>query len=321
MLGGVVLLWFIEVALAVAWVAWDIRQTPEAAVLKWGFVVVTAFSGLFGALLYALACREPLPGTHQAYMSPRWRQVVGSTMHCVAGDGIGILVTAAALAPLHLPTIVNLAAEYAVGFGFGWTIFQALFMRGMLGGSYGLSLRHTFLPELLSMNGVMAAMAAVSAPWQGALAAAASPAGLDFWFVMSVALCAGFLVAYPINWWLVASGLKHGMTTIMPNGKAPALAAGLALAGLLWPRTPTRATTWESTAPWPGRPSRGASSSVAPPPLCPPATIIRSPAAGQSWRRWSWRASPSWPQVWWRRGWRATFSEPDARSRLGPVAT
>ncbi len=231
MLGGVVLLWFIEVALAVAWVAWDIRQTPEAAVLKWGFVVVTGFSGLFGALLYALACREPLPGTHQAYVAPRWRQVVGSTMHCVAGDGIGILVTAAALAPLHLPTIVDLGAEYAVGFGFGWTIFQALFMRGMLGGSYSLALRRTFLPELLSMNGVMAAMAAVSTPWQGTLAAAASPASLDFWFVMSLALCAGFLVAYPINWWLVASGLKHGMTTTMPDGRGAPLAAGLALAG------------------------------------------------------------------------------------------
>ncbi|MDQ6613692.1 MAG: hypothetical protein M3083_02755 [Actinomycetota bacterium] len=53
-LGGVILLWFIEVVLAVLFVAWDIRRTPEAVVMKWGFVVFTAYSGLFGALLYVL---------------------------------------------------------------------------------------------------------------------------------------------------------------------------------------------------------------------------------------------------------------------------
>jgi hypothetical protein len=198
--------------------------------MKWGFVVFTAYSGLFGALLYVLSCREPLPGTHEAYVAARWRQVVGSTMHCVAGDGLGILVAAAALAPLHLAPAIDLVVEYLVGFAFGWTIFQALFMRDMAG-SYGRSLRNTFLPEMLSMNGVMAAMAAVSVPWKGAVPAATSPLNPEFWFVMSIALCAGFLVAYPINWWLVAKGMKHGMKTVRPDGTAAPLTAGLALAG------------------------------------------------------------------------------------------
>ena len=230
MLAGVMLLWFIQVVLAVAFVAWDIRRTPEAAVMKWGFVVFTAYSGLFGALLYVVACREPLPGTHEAYVSARWRQVVGSTMHCVAGDGLGILVAAAALAPLHLPPAMDLVVEYLVGFAFGWTIFQALFMRDMAG-SYRQSLRNTFRPEMISMNGVMAALAAVSVPWKTAVPAATSPSNPEFWFVMSIALCAGFVVAYPINWWLVANGLKHGMKTVTPEGTAPPLTAGLALAG------------------------------------------------------------------------------------------
>jgi len=213
MLAGVVLLWFIQVVLAVTFVAFDIRRTPAATVMKWGFVLFTAYTGLFGALLYVVSCREPLPDTHAQYVKARRRQVVGSTMHCVAGDGLGILVAAAALAPLHLPPAVDLAVEYVVGFGFGWTIFQALFMRDMAG-SYRRSLRSTFLPELVSMNGVMAAMAAVSVPWKGAVPDATRPLSLDFWFVMSIALGAGFLAAYPINWWLVARGLKHGMKTV-----------------------------------------------------------------------------------------------------------
>lgn len=48
---------------------------------------------------------------------------------------------------------------------------------------------------------------------------------------MSIALTTGFLVAYPINWWLVDRGLKHGMMTVRPEGQPVPLAAGLALAG------------------------------------------------------------------------------------------
>jgi Domain of unknown function (DUF4396) len=38
----------------------------------------------------------------------------------------------------------------------------------------------------------------------------------DFWFVMSMGLLVGFVVSYPINWWLGANHLKHGMTTVRP---------------------------------------------------------------------------------------------------------
>ena len=36
------------------------------------------------------------------------------------------------------------------------------------------------------------------------------------WFVMSMGLLLGFVVPYPINWWLVANHLEHGMMTIRP---------------------------------------------------------------------------------------------------------
>ena len=52
MLDGVVLLWFVLTAMAVLFVAIDIRTTPESPVLKWGFVLVTAYTGVFGAFLY-----------------------------------------------------------------------------------------------------------------------------------------------------------------------------------------------------------------------------------------------------------------------------
>ena len=204
MLDGVMLLWFLLTAAAVLFVAIDIRSTPESPVLKWGFILLTAYSGPFGAFLYILGCREPLPGLHEQYVAARWRQVLGSTMHCVAGDGIGILAGATIASVLTLPHLADIALEYVLGFGFGWTIFQALFMRDMAGGSYSRSLTSTFIPEFLSMNFLMAGMVPVAAIGRMLIGHRLSPLTPEFWFVMSMALCVGFVAAYPMNWWLVA---------------------------------------------------------------------------------------------------------------------
>ena len=32
-----------------------------------------------------------------------------------------------------------------------------------------------------------------------------------FWFMMQIAMLVGFTTSYPVNWWLVRSGLKEKM--------------------------------------------------------------------------------------------------------------
>lgn len=222
LIDGVMLLWFILTALAVLFVAVDIRATPEHPVMKWAFVLFTAYSGPFGAFLYVLGCREPLPGTHAQYVAARWRQALGSTMHCVAGDGIGILVGAVIGALVAMPRASDMALEYVLGFAFGWSIFQALFM-GEMFGSYFRALKGTFTSELLSMNCLMGGMFPVAALAFAGDEAAHNPAEPLFWFRMSLALMAGALLAYPMNWWLVAHHLKHGMMTVRPPGETRAM--------------------------------------------------------------------------------------------------
>jgi len=214
MLAGAMLLWFVLTVPSIAFVAIDIRRTPESAVLKWGFVILTVFTGPIGAFFYVLGCREPLPGLHEAYVSATWRQVLGSTMHCAAGDGLGIIAGAAIASFLAVGEVSGLILEYALGFGFGWGYFQAYAMRDMAGGSYLRSMRMTFIPELLSMNVLMAGMQLVAKPWMQQIPSGNDPLGASFWFVMSMALLAGFLCAYPMNWWLVTRNLKHGMITV-----------------------------------------------------------------------------------------------------------
>ena len=55
----------------------------------------------------------------------RWRQALGSTMHCVAGDRVGILAGAVMAGILGLAGPAEVVVEYVLGFGFGWMIFQA----------------------------------------------------------------------------------------------------------------------------------------------------------------------------------------------------
>jgi hypothetical protein len=221
MLDGVMLLWFLLAAASLLFVAIDIRSTPESPVMKWGFVLLTAYTGVIGAFLYVLGCREPLPGLHERYVEARWRQVLGSTMHCVAGDGVGILAGAVLSSFLGLGEAAKMVVEYVLGFAFGWTIFQALFMRDMAGGSYRRALASTFMSELLSMNLLMAGMFPTVMILRRYVPAADNPQTANFWFVMSMGLLVGFIVAYPMNWWLVANRLKHGMMTVRP-GPPPA---------------------------------------------------------------------------------------------------
>jgi hypothetical protein len=41
--------------------------------------------------------------------------------------------------------------------------------------------------------------------------AALDVASVEFWFMMQIAMLAGFVTAYPVNWWLIRRGIKEAM--------------------------------------------------------------------------------------------------------------
>src|SRR5437773_3711164 len=175
--------------------------------------------GPLGLLLYVLADKEPRPGEHEQFVRPLSKQGVGSTIHCVAGDATGIILAAAVTALLGLPMWIDLIVEYMAGFAFGLFVFQSLFMKSMMGGSYWENVRRSCLPEFISMNCMMAGMAPVmSFLMMGRDMRAMVPSQLLFWGVMSLGVMAGFTAAYPSNVWLVARRLKHGLMTERRRG-------------------------------------------------------------------------------------------------------
>jgi FtsP/CotA-like multicopper oxidase with cupredoxin domain len=215
--------WIVLAGLSTAYVGYDqFKNNPEPAVMKWGFVLVTLYMGPLGLLLYVMADKEPRPGTHEEFIKPLWKQGVGSTIHCVAGDATGIISAAVITAALGLPMWLDLIVEYIAGFSFGLFIFQALFMKNMMGGTYWENVKRSFAPEFISMNAMMAGMAPVmSLLMMGRDMRAMEPTELLFWGVMSLGVIAGFGVAYPANVWMVSRKMKHGLMTERKETKTP----------------------------------------------------------------------------------------------------
>lgn len=219
LIDAVLVVWFILTGLSAAYVAGDaFANNPELTVMKWGWILVTLYTGPIGAALYILSCKPTVPDEHADFVRPLWKQALGSTIHCMAGDATGIIVAATITMTLGLPMWVDTLAEYVFGFVFGLLIFQALFMKDMLGGSYSRSLRASFMPEWLSMNAVMAGMIPTMVILMSRDMRAMEPTSLRYWGGMSLATLVGLVVAYPVNWWLVANGLKHGMGTTRALG-------------------------------------------------------------------------------------------------------
>lgn len=220
LIDAAILTWLVMTGFSALYVAWDaFMHNPEMTVMKWGWVLVTLYTGPVGLSLYILSCKEPAPGQHEELIKPLWKQSLGSLTHCLAGDATGIVVSAAVTAALGFPMWLDCIVEYAFGFGFGLLIFQALFLKGMMGGSYFSALKGSFLPEWLSMNCVMAGMIPVMVILMSRDPASMEASSLRFWGIMSLAVLVGGVVAYPVNVWLVSVHLKHGMGTVRALGK------------------------------------------------------------------------------------------------------
>ena len=218
---GVLTLWYILTAGSLLFLLWDLfTNTPTTKLMKLAWILVILYTGPIGLLIYLLSCRQPMPGMHDAFINVHWKQAVGSLLHCVAGDATGIIFSAVVVYHFGLPNGLDLSIEYLAAFIVGLFIFQALFMLSMYDGNYWIAVRKTFFAETVSMNMVMLGMIPTMVILMHTLPGANNPNHLLFWGVMSLATIVGMITAYPINSWLVAKGLKHGMMSAIAEPKS-----------------------------------------------------------------------------------------------------
>ena len=195
------------------------RQVNQA--LKIGWPIVITFFSAIGLILYLWTCRPPgiiqkegdeAQAFHHKFVSPTWKKVTGSVIHCVAGDGLGILTAMVVSRTLNFPFWKEFWYEYAVGFLFGWLIFQTWAMHNM-GNDLAVSLLKAARAEFFSMITVMVGMGLVMYFVTPAVVGhSPDPTTAAFWGFASLGLLVGFVFTFPVNWFLVSIGWKHGMS-------------------------------------------------------------------------------------------------------------
>jgi branched-subunit amino acid transport protein len=201
----------------------------------WIMYLVWPLCALFGGLLWLwLYWRHgrgmPRGGghEHQAGDTPMAVAVAKGASHCGAGCTLGDIVAewlafavpgiAVALGWHGLfaeKTFAVWILDFALAFLLG-IAFQYWTIKPMRDLSVGAGLVAAVKADTLSISswqvGMYGAMAigqfAILRPVYGAIAPVDSP---EFWFVMQIAMLAGFATAYPVNWWLVDTGAKEKM--------------------------------------------------------------------------------------------------------------
>lgn len=212
-------------AICAAWIAWDVsRKPPHMKVMA----VVWPLCALFGSIPLLLFYRRWGRTHGHDEDVPYAVSVAKGTLHCGAGCSLGDII--AETSALWAPAVL-------IPFGLGWLFSERIFAGWAYDFVWAFALGIIFqyfaivpMRQLSMGEGLKAAVKADAASltaWQvgmyGLMAIAqfwffphtfgtTPDAGTPvFWFAMQFAMIAGFVTAYPVNWWLISSGIKERM--------------------------------------------------------------------------------------------------------------
>ncbi len=225
--GPFVVSWYASGLILAIWVIYDLFyvNTSVNKSLKAGWPIIFIFFSVVGLVLYLWTCR---PGGmsfvksevnqkisdkkyHHRYVSSTFSKVTGSVIHCVAGDGLGIMTAMVIGRNMGLSFWTEFAGEYLTGFLFGWILFQYTAMRSM-GNSPSQALWKGGRAEFFSMITLMSGMLLTAKFIQPLIISLPPlPGTYAFWGIALLGLFIGTIITYPMNWWLVSIGWKHGM--------------------------------------------------------------------------------------------------------------
>jgi hypothetical protein len=154
--------------------------------------------------------------------------VANGALHCGSGCTLGDIVA---------EWLVFAVPAIAVAFGyhslFGERIFAVWVVDYLFAYAFGIVFQYFTIAPMRGLSfwpGIVAAIKADTlslTAWQvgmygfmafayftifhGVLGVELRTDTVEFWFVMQIAMIFGFLTAYPVNWWLIRSGIKEEM--------------------------------------------------------------------------------------------------------------
>ena len=133
------------------------------------------------------------------------RLAISATVHCLLGCGLGEVVGVVIGVALGWTSVKTLVLAVALGFVFGF----ALGLIPLLRAKFALrrAIKIVVVTEVLSIVVMETAEVLVEVYTPGVMSAGlTSPL---FWGGMALALVAGFIAAFPVNYYLVKRGVRH----------------------------------------------------------------------------------------------------------------
>ena len=128
-----------------------------------------------------------------------------ATWHCLMGCGLGEVVGFIIGTALELPIVQTMVLALSLGFVFGFIFGLRPLLRA--GYDFRRAVRQVFIAETLSIVVMEATQVLVQVFTPGVM-----QAGLlswIFWLGMGLALVAGYIAAFPVNYVLVGKGIRH----------------------------------------------------------------------------------------------------------------
>jgi hypothetical protein len=196
--------------LCAAFIAADIIRHPQP---MWIMNIVWPVTALFGSLWivwqYFTYGRGPAHQAMQHESEPPAKSetpfpimVANGALHCGSGCTLGDIVAV---------WIVDYIFAYLFG-----VFFQFFTIAPMRGLSIGPGLVAAIKADTLSLTAWQVGMYGFMAfanfyLFPQLLGAALKTNTVEFWFMMQIAMIFGFITTYPVNWWLIRTGIKETM--------------------------------------------------------------------------------------------------------------
>jgi hypothetical protein len=198
----------------------------------WIMNVVWPVTALFGTIIWLAAYfawgRNAPPGEDEDKTTAFPVMVMKGSSHCGAGCTLGDII--AEWAAVAFPTLAvwfgwhtvfneKMFAvwipDFIAAFGLG-IVFQYFTIKPMRDLSIAQGILAAVKADIASITawqvGMYGLMAVIQLLWfKPAYGGIAAVAGPEFWFAMQLAMLAGFATSYPVNWWLIRSGMKEAM--------------------------------------------------------------------------------------------------------------
>lgn len=207
-------------------------RPQKMAIMGVVWPITALYMGPFAIALYF----RSLPVSEKKPMSPQMKEAMERTkelpptplqnaiavFHCGAGCSIGDLIAESLVPTLGLVFAGEFGSKLVLDFLFAWTlgvVFQYATIVPMRGLSFGKGIVAAIRADTLSivlfeigMFGWMAISYYLLFPHPHL-----DPGMAVFWFMMQIAMIAGFFTALPANAWLIRKGWKEKMPPVDPS--------------------------------------------------------------------------------------------------------